>query len=62
MNIGTWTAYYGDANLINMRLSKVDAVTKADVQRVANKYLVETNRTVVITVPKPKPAAATTQQ
>jgi zinc protease len=62
VNIGTWTAYYGDANLINSRLSKVDAVTKADVQRVANKYLVQTNRTVVITVPKPKPAAATTQQ
>jgi predicted Zn-dependent peptidase len=62
VNIGTWTAYYGDVNLINTRLSKVDAVTKADVQRVANKYLVETNRTVVITVPKPKPAAATTQQ
>ena len=28
------------------------AVTKEDVQRVANKYLVQTNRTVVITVPK----------
>jgi predicted Zn-dependent peptidase len=28
------------------------AVTKEDVMRVANKYLVETNRTVVITVPK----------
>jgi len=27
-------------------------VTKEDVQRVANKYLVPTNRTVVITVPK----------
>ena len=62
VNIGTWTAYYGDADLINTRLSKVDAVTKADVQRVANKYLVQTNRTVVITVPKPKPAAATSQQ
>src|SRR5436190_2023154 len=62
VNIGTWTAYYGDANLINTRLSKVDAVTKADVQRVANKYLGQTNRTVVITVPKPKPAAATSQQ
>src|SRR5437588_1026414 len=62
VNIGTWTAYYGDADLINTRLSKVDAVTKADVQRVANKYLGQTNRTVVITVPKPKPAAATSQQ
>jgi predicted Zn-dependent peptidase len=38
--------------LINTRLDKVMAVTKEDVQRVANKYLVATNRTVVITVPK----------
>jgi len=28
------------------------AVTKEDVMHVANKYLVPTNRTVVITVPK----------
>jgi predicted Zn-dependent peptidase len=38
--------------LINSRLDKVMAVTKEDVMRVANKYLVQTNRTVVITVPK----------
>jgi zinc protease len=51
-SIGQYTVYYGDANLINTRLDKVSAVTKEDVQRVANKYLVQTNRTVVITVPK----------
>lgn len=62
VNIGTWTVYYGDPNLINVRLDKVAAVTKADVQRVANKYLGTTNRTVVVTVPKPKPATAATQQ
>ena len=33
-------------------IDKVMAVTKEDVQRVANKYLVPANRTVVITVPK----------
>lgn len=54
LNIGVWTVYYNDPNLINTRLDKVNAVTKEDVQRVANKYLVTTNRTVVVTTPKPK--------
>ena len=54
INISTWTVYYNDPNLINTRLDKVNAVTKEDVQRVANKYLVPTNRTVVLTIPKPK--------
>jgi zinc protease len=62
LNISVWTTYYNDPNLINTRLTKVDAVTKADVQRVANKYLVTTNRTVVVTVPKPKAPAAASQQ
>ncbi|HSE98610.1 MAG TPA: insulinase family protein, partial [Blastocatellia bacterium] len=53
---------YNDPNLINTRLDKVSAVTKGDVQRVANKYLKETNRTVVITQPKAKAAAATSAQ
>ncbi|MEO8435056.1 MAG: pitrilysin family protein [Pyrinomonadaceae bacterium] len=51
-SIGQYAVYYGDPNLINTRLNKVVAVTKDDVQRVANKYLQPTNRTVVITVPK----------
>jgi zinc protease len=57
--IGQYTIYYNDPSLINTRLDKVAAVTKEDVQRVANKYLVDTNRTVVITMPKPKGAATT---
>src|SRR6266478_3714512 len=51
-SIGQYAVYYGDPNLINTRLDKVSAVTKEDVQRVANKYLMQTNRTVVITVAK----------
>ena len=47
-----------DPNLINTRLDKVMAVTKEDVQRVANKYLVDTNRTIVITMPKAKAKTA----
>lgn len=50
--IGQYAVYYNDPNLINTRLDKVMAVTKEDVMRVANKYLVPANRTVVITVPK----------
>jgi predicted Zn-dependent peptidase len=50
--IGQYTVYYNEPNLINTRIDKVTAVTKEDVQRVANKYLQPANRTVVITVPK----------
>ena len=57
-SIGQYAVYYGDPNLINTRIDKVMAVTKEDVQRVANKYLVATNRTVVITVPKAGGGAA----
>ena len=57
--IGQYAVYYNDPNLINTRLDKVAAVTKEDVQRVANKYLVDTNRTVVITMPQAKSRSAT---
>ena len=54
VTIGQYTVYYNDPSLINSRLDKVAAVTKEDVQRVANKYLVDTNRTIVVTTQKPK--------
>ena len=57
--LGLYAVYYNEPGLINVRLDKVTAVTKEDVQRVANKYLVDTNRTVVITMPKPKAKPAT---
>ncbi len=57
VTMGQYTVYYNEPNLINTRLDKVNAVTKADVQRVADKYMTATNRTVVITMPKPKGAA-----
>jgi len=52
INISVWSVYYNDPNLINTRLDKVSAVTKDDVMRVANKYLVPAYRTVVVTTPK----------
>ena len=59
ITLGQYTVYYNEPALINARLDKVAAVTKEDVQRVANMYLVDTNRTVVITMPKPKAKPAT---
>lgn len=62
ITIGQYAVYYNDPSLINTRLDKVAAVTKEDVQRVANKYLLDTNRTVVITMPQAKPATGSTGQ
>ncbi|HJX92806.1 MAG TPA: pitrilysin family protein [Pyrinomonadaceae bacterium] len=59
VTVGQYTVYYNEPNLINTRLDKVNAVTKEDVQRVANKYLIDTNRTVVTTMPKAKTRATT---
>jgi zinc protease len=53
-----YAIYYNDPNLINSRLDRLTAVTAADVQRVAVKYLTPENRTVVVTAPK---AAASTK-
>ena len=57
VTIGQYTTYYKEPNLINTRLDKVMAVTREDVQRVANKYLRDSYRTVIITLPKAKPRA-----
>jgi len=57
--MGQYTVYYNEPNLMNTRLDKVAAVTKEDVQRVANKYLADTNRTVVVTMPKARSKSAT---
>ena len=44
--------FYDHPNLINTRGERIAKVTAADVQRVARQYLVKTDRTVVLTVPK----------
>jgi zinc protease len=58
VNMGIWTVFYNEPNLINTRLEKVSAVTKEDVQRVATKYLTPANRVVVVTMPKKAAAPA----
>jgi predicted Zn-dependent peptidase len=61
--IAEFALYFGDPSLINTLPEKIAAVTKDDVRRVAEKYLKQTNRTVVVTVPKargPQTAAQAT--
>jgi len=54
IRLGESAVSYGDPKLINTFEGKINAVTKEDVQRVARTYLKPTNRTVIITVPKPR--------
>ena len=57
--IGEMAVFFNDPNLINTRFSKIQSVTKEDIQRVAKTYLTDENRTVITTLPKPKAEAAT---
>ena len=53
---------YDDPALINTQIDRINTITAADVQRIARQYLVQKNRTVIITTPKaaaPVPAIAT---
>ena len=54
--------FWNDPGRINTQLDRVERVTADDIKRVANKYLVQTNRTVVITMPKPKGATTAAKQ
>jgi predicted Zn-dependent peptidase len=52
VQLGDYALRVNDPNLINTYVDRMDKVTAADLQRVAKQYLVPTNRTVVVTVPK----------
>jgi predicted Zn-dependent peptidase len=56
IQLGQFAVFYNNPNLINTQIEKVLSVTKEDVQRVARQYLVDTNKTVVLTNPKPQGA------
>ena len=51
--------HYGDASFINTELERYRRVTREDIQRVAQKYLVKNNRVVLRYLPKSEePTAA----
>ena len=58
--LASYQTYYGDWREMFREIAKIDAVTKADIKRVANKIFLESNRTVAqIEFDAPaKPAAA----
>jgi zinc protease len=49
--IGTFTVFYNDPNLINTAYEKLTAVTADQVKQAAQKYLVPARRSVMITTP-----------
>ncbi len=55
--LGEYAVYFDDPGLINTIGEKYLQVSKEDVQRVARKYLKQSNRTVITTVPKPAETA-----
>jgi len=57
-SLGENAVYYNDPNVINSSSEMVNKVTKADIQRVAQTYLTQNNRTVVTTLPKPRTGGA----
>jgi zinc protease len=52
VQLGDYALRANDPNLINTYADRIAKVTAADVQRVAKKYLIQTNRSVIITNPK----------
>jgi predicted Zn-dependent peptidase len=52
--MGEFAVFFNDPNLINTYGKKLLATSKAQIQQAAKTYFVPTNRTVVLTVPKPK--------
>jgi zinc protease len=51
--LGQYALFWDDPNLINTYSDRIAKITAADVQRVAKQYLTQTNRSVVVTTPKP---------
>jgi len=56
--LGEYAVFYNDPNVINTGNDKLLSVTKEQIQKAARTYLIESNRTVLTTVPKPKTGGA----
>jgi len=52
-NLATYHTFYGEAALVNRILEKYRAVSREDIQRVAQKYLNPNQRVVLYYLPKP---------
>lgn len=52
-SLAAYHVFYGDANLINTEIQRYRSVTREDLMRVANKYLVDKNRVVLFDMPEP---------
>lgn len=57
VQLAYYTVAWNDPNVVNTEETRLDAVTKEDLLRVAKTYLIPTNRSVITTLPKPKTAA-----
>jgi predicted Zn-dependent peptidase len=55
--LSQYALFHDNPELINTRYQRVEAISTADLQRVAREYLTEANRTVLTTVPKASAAA-----
>jgi zinc protease len=62
IQFGQYTVFYDDPDLINTIEEGINRVTAEDIQRVAKQYLVQTNRTVVTTIPQAQPGRPRTAQ
>jgi zinc protease len=51
-SLANYSVYYGDPNLINTEIQRFMKVTREDLKRVANKYLIKENRVVLYYLPK----------
>ena len=51
-SLADYHTYYGDANYINTEIERYRSVTREDIQRVAQKFLVKDNRVVLRYLPK----------
>ena len=56
--LGTNAVYYNDPNVINTGNDKLMSVTKEQIQKAARTYLIDSNRTVLTTAPKPQAGGA----
>jgi zinc protease len=52
--LGTYEVFYGDYSKLYSADKTLEAVTAADIQRIAKKYFIEKNRTVATLIPEGK--------